>query len=102
MTANGTAGQSPVFFSNLIDAIRQGGRLMARLLLGGVLVLAAGIVALATTVLGLLIAMAALIFRFTQNRPSMGSRSGSADTARTQSQPITLEARQTARGWTVE
>ncbi|MEM9667646.1 MAG: hypothetical protein AAF950_01870 [Pseudomonadota bacterium] len=100
MTANGTAGPAPIFLSSVATFLQRGWRLVGRLLLGGLFIVGAGVVALATALLGLLIACAALVFRFTRGgealrRRAKASRKSGVD-------DFTLEARQTARGWTVE
>ncbi|MEO0883875.1 MAG: hypothetical protein AAFY34_14260 [Pseudomonadota bacterium] len=100
MTANGTAGPAPILFANLIAFLQRGWRLMGRLMLGGLFIIGAGIVALATAVLGLLIAFAAIILRFTRaGEATFRRRRRSQSTGET---GFTLEARRTARGWTVE
>jgi|GEM_PF-2418314 len=104
MTANGTAGGSMSPMTSLLAVLYKAGRLVRRILLGGLFVVAAGIVAVATTILGVLVAIAALMLRFRLQRtggnanPSATSEhSGASETA-----SVTLEARQTGEGWTVE
>ncbi|MEO1405149.1 MAG: hypothetical protein AAFV54_01495 [Pseudomonadota bacterium] len=100
MTANGTAGPAPLFLSSLVAFFQRGWNLMGRLMIGGLFIMGAGIVALATAVLGLLIAFAAIIIRYTRSGEAVFQRkrrSGSKD-----KDDFTLEARRTARGWTVE
>lgn len=97
MTANGSANPSNNTFASLLEALRTGTRFMARVALGGLAIIAAGIVALAMAGLGVLIAMAALIFRLTHRAPKAANKApGDADGT------VTLEARQTGQGWTVE
>ena len=68
----------------------------ARLMIGMMLVLVAGVVALMTAFAGLMLAAAALVMRYTVNRRMQPApASGEAS-------QITLEARPTPRGWTVE
>ena len=82
--ANGIAGLSGV--------LSFGARVMTTLLL----VIVAGIVAIMTAVAGLMLAAAALAMRFSQSRKMQ------AETAPSESDGMTLEARPTPRGWTVE
>ncbi|MEO1476131.1 MAG: hypothetical protein AAFS13_07085 [Pseudomonadota bacterium] len=90
-----------MFLSSLASFFHRSWRLMGRLMLGGLFIVGAGIVALATAFLGLLIAFAAIIIRYTKGGEGLrprGRRAASPDG----SDDFTLEARQTARGWTVE
>ncbi|MEL7482560.1 MAG: hypothetical protein AAGJ29_13485 [Pseudomonadota bacterium] len=102
MTANGTANTAFDPISAIGAGVYRGWRLMVRVFLGGLFVIGAGIVALATAMLGLLIALAALILRYS------GAATVQVRTARARREPtsdpdtITLDARRTARGWTVE
>lgn len=105
MTAHGTAGPLPDFLASLSLAMRRGWRLIGRLLIGGLFILGAGILALATAVLGLLIAVAAIILRYTRGgdrsfRRTTKHASSSDQTG--QEDGFTLDARPTAKGWTVE
>lgn len=100
MTANGTAGPAPIMFANLAAFLQRSWRFMGRLMIGGLIIVGAGIVALATAILGLLIAFAAVIIRFTSRGEPVFRRSNRTSSA--QENDFTLEARRTARGWTVE
>ncbi|MEM6411789.1 MAG: hypothetical protein AAF683_09670 [Pseudomonadota bacterium] len=100
MTANGTAGPAPVFISNLVAFLQRGWRLMGRLMIGGLFILGAGVVALATAFLGLLIAFAAIIIRYTRVKDGLFRQS--RETKSRKGDSFTLEARRTAHGWTVE
>lgn len=103
MTANGTAGGSMSPMTSLLAVLYKAGRLVRRILLGGLFVLAAGIVAIATAILGVLVAIAALMLRIRMQRN--GAQSGPHTTREdgtTQPPSVTLEARQTGEGWTVE
>ncbi len=104
MTANGTAGGSMNPMSSILVVLHKAGRLLRQILLGGLVLLAAGILALATAILGVLVTIAALVLRFRLKRQT-ASRAGSAASGTNNgSEPasITLEARQTGDGWTVE
>ncbi len=72
-------------------------RLFARLGVGVLLILLAGIVASVTAIAGVILAMAALVLRF-------GARRRAPVTIVTNDEggAVTLEARHTPRGWTVE
>ena len=100
MTANGTAGGSMNLMGGVLALLHRAGRLIRQVLLGGLFIVAAGIVALATTFLGVLVAIAALIFRFSGRKPAAAGSAHSTQSA--DSSPVTLEARQTGEGWTVE
>jgi len=65
--------------------------------------LAAGILAMAMAVIGVLIAMAALILRFTKGGPQKAKQAQTGHSDQTGSDDgIILEARKTGQGWTVE
>ena len=100
MTANGTANSAPAVLTALLDLLQRGWRLMGRLLVGGLFILGAGIVALATAFIGVLLAFAALILRFTRGGNTARHRAPQHN--KTNGDGFTLEARRTARGWTVE
>ncbi len=91
-----TQTASGPFRFDFSGALRRGLALLASLVIGMMLVLTAGVVAVMTAIAGLLLAAAALVMRFVGQRPApMGSAPDAAET-------ITLEARRTPRGWTVE
>lgn len=77
--------------------MRGGIALIVQVMIGMMLVLTAGIVAVMTAIAGVLLGAAALVMRF-----AAGGRRGHAPADRSQSEPMTLEARRTPRGWTVE
>ena len=86
------------------NGLRSAYRFAGRLALGGLAIIAAGIVAMAMAFLGVLIALAALILRLTRG----GNFSAHQKAAKKPSQKETaqggviLEARKTGEGWTVE
>ena len=103
MTANGTAGGSMTPLAGLLALLNKAGVLCRRIFLGGLFIVAAGIVAVATTFLGVILAIAAVLLRFSGRRGRMASPAGSASAKGAEtSNPVTLEARQTGEGWTVE
>ena len=81
---------------NLSDALSGVIGLFAQLGIGVLLVLFAGLLAVMTAIAGVLLASAALVMRFANRR------SASPITPSGESDPMTLEARRTPRGWTVE
>ena len=103
MTANSSANTFTSFLTSLGNGLRSAYRLIGRIALGGLAIIAAGIVALTMTFLGVLIALAALIMRLTrgvgaspqQKQPGQ-SHQESAEGG------VILEARKTGEGWTVE
>jgi len=103
MTANGTAGGSMTPLAGLLALLSKAGVLCRRIFLGGLFIIAAGIVAVATAFLGIIVALAALLLRFSGRRGHTPSQAGSTNSKTAEpSNPVTLEARQTGEGWTVE
>ena len=101
MTANRSANSFTSLISSFGNWLRSASRVGGRIALGALAIMAAGIVALAMTVLGVLIALAALIMRLTRGGVSPRQRQD----AREQQSPdggVILEARKTGQGWTVE
>lgn len=76
--------------------LRAGLALFLQVMIGMMLVLTAGIVAVMTAIAGVLLGTTALVMRFA------GSRRARRQTGETGKEPMTLEARRTPRGWTVE
>jgi hypothetical protein len=76
--------------------LRAGLALFLQVMIGMMLVLTAGIVAVMTAIAGVLLGTTALVMRFA------GSRRVRRQTGETGKEPMTLEARRTPRGWTVE
>lgn len=93
-------------YSNLLgritDGLRSIYRFAGRIILGGIALVAAGIVALAMTFIGVLIAIAAVISRLMRGtaRP-VRARAGQSRPTQNEDGVI-LEARKTGHGWTVE
>jgi len=95
MTADTTA-RPPFQASALVDTLRRGFAMMLKLIMGGMVVLAAGILAVAIAIVGMLLAAVAVVYRMV-----------SGDRAAAPKEPvhkdgITLDAHRTANGWTVE
>ena len=80
------------------NALRGSLSLLVQVVIGLMLVLTAGIVAVMTAIAGVLLGAAALVMRFAAGGHP---RSRTARDDR-HSEPVTLEARRTPRGWTVE
>ncbi|KCZ90636.1 hypothetical protein [Hyphomonas johnsonii] len=83
---------------NLSDALRGAVGLFVRLMIGMLLVMTAGIVAVMTAIAGLMLAGAALVMRFAGSPRAHGRTTRPAQ----DDGPVTLDARRTPRGWTVE
>lgn len=91
-----TQNASGLFPFTLAGAARGGIALFIQVMIGMVLLAAAGMFAVMTAFAGLILAGAALVMRFA------GARSAPVMRPRSGSEPVTLEARRTPRGWTVE
>ena len=88
---------TPDYFGQLIRFGQNALRLVATLGLGALIVLVAGMIALMTAFAGLMLAATALVMRYLAPRqpqpvPAKASKG----------EPVTLNARRTPRGWTVE
>ena len=82
---------------SLLSALRGIVALSAQLLAGLMLVLVAGLVALVTAIAGVTLAAAAIAMRLSAARKPRATRGLAVSEG-----AITLEARPTPRGWTVE
>ncbi len=82
--------------SGLLASLRAGFGLLVHVLIGAVLIFIASLVAMMTAFAGLMIAAAALVLRY------IAVRRPAAAPARVNPAPVTLQARRTPRGWTVE
>lgn len=92
MTANEARQPIPDFASAIVHGVRRIMSALGKVFLAVMIVLAAGLLAVATAVAGLFLALAALVLRFSGTRPNVRENGAS----------VTLEAKRTARGWTVE
>lgn len=99
MTLNQTnpAGANP--FGAFADTLRDMLAFVAKVALAGLLIVAAGILAVLTAFAGLAIAGIALLMRFIGRAPS---RKRPAQTDWSDPHNVTLEAHRTQHGWTVE
>jgi hypothetical protein len=80
----------------LLASLRDGLGLVAKLLIGALLIFVASLVAMMTAFAGLMLAAAALVLRY------VAVRRHAPVPAQMAGQPVTLQARRTPRGWTVE
>ena len=78
----------------MLASLRAGLGLVAQLLIGALLIFVASAVAMMTAFAGLMIAGAALLLRYAAVHQPVPVRVKDA--------PVTLQARRTPRGWTVE
>jgi len=102
MTANSSAKSINSLFSSVGKWLRSAYRLGGRLALGGLAIVAAAIVAMAMTVLGVLIALAALILRYTRGGTISSNQRQKAHAHQSDDAGVVLEAHKTGEGWTVE
>ena len=102
MTANSSAKSINSLFSSIGEWLRSAYRLGGRLALGGLAIVAAAIVAMAMTVLGVLIALAALIMRLTRGGTVSKRQTQRAHARQSEDGGVILEAHKTGEGWTVE
>lgn len=98
MTLNQTHRANAAPLDVLIASLRRGLGVAGRIALGAFIILAAGILAVATAVAGLAIAAVALVIGL-MGRIHLAGRSHRRGRAGTS---MTLDARRTSRGWTVE
>jgi len=78
------------------SALRGSLALLVQVMIGMMLVLTAGIVAVMTAMAGVLLGVAALVMRFAGGRRARRAAGAAGK------ETVTLEARRTPRGWTVE
>ena len=95
MTATQTAPFG--FPHNLLVFLRRLGGLAAKAVLAVAIIFAAGIIAVATAAAGLALALVALMMRI-----FVGARNETSTPESNHEQGLTLEARKTPHGWTVE
>ena len=82
--------------SGLLASLRAGFGVAAQLLIGAFVVIVASAIAMMTAFAGLMLAAAALLLRYA------AVRQPAPIPVRIKDQPVTLQARRTPRGWTVE
>lgn len=81
---------------SLLASLGAGLGLVAQILVGALLIFVASLVAMMTALAGIMIAGAALVLRYVAVRRS------APVSIRVKDAPVTLQARRTPRGWTVE
>ncbi|MAP94806.1 MAG: hypothetical protein CMK07_07640 [Ponticaulis sp.] len=91
-----TGPKSGGFFGSIKRAIA----LIAAFGVGALVLMAAGVLAIATAIVGVIIAFVAMLLRFGAFKRSVRASASSSDAAG--GNPGVLEARRTARGWTVD
>lgn len=91
------------FPENLFALLRQMGNLLTKGILAIAIIFMAGLIAVATAAAGIALAAFALILRLSGSTSGSKSRSDSTRYEETADNgAITLEAKKTPRGWTVE
>ncbi len=86
----------PSRLPGLLASLRAGLGFLAQLLVGALVIFVASLIAMMTALAGLMIAGAALLLRYVAVRQSGPVR------VRVNDPPVSLQARRTPRGWTVE
>lgn len=95
MTSESTAPNTPFDAREIMASIRAGFAMLLKVIMGGLVVIAAGILAVAVAMVGLILASAAVGYRLVSGQQR-------APTTHEHGDGIILEAKQTPRGWTVE
>ena len=97
MTNESTAPRNSFNANEWLASLRAGIEVFLKVIMGGMVVVAAGILAVAIAMTGMILAAVAVIYRMVSGKP-----------APAKAQPVNngdgviLEARRTAHGWTVE
>lgn len=101
MTAARQTLSVEIVFARLVAGVREAVRFGLKAMLALAIVFMAGVFAVITAAVGIMVAAVAVLLKLTGNRRRS---SGTAHTyrAETDESGITLEAHRTARGWTVE
>lgn len=84
----------------VLGSLKRGLALVAAFIVGALVLFAAGVIALATAIVGVVIAFVAMLIRFGAWNRSSGS--APAEASMNETGESVLEARRTARGWTVD
>lgn len=85
----------PTRTPGLLASLRASLVFVAQLLVGAILIFVASFIAMMTAFAGLVLASAALVLRYVVRQPA-------PIPVRVKDAPVTLQARRTPRGWTVE
>ena len=99
MTAARTGLSVEGILANIANGFREGARWILRGILALAIIFMAGVIAVVTAAVGLIIAAIAVMLRLTGASPKV-RRTSSAP--KPSADGITLDAHRTARGWTVE
>ena len=97
MTSESTAPSSAFDPRDWLASLRAGLAVMLKVAMGGLVVIAAGILAVALAMVGMILAAVAVTYRIVSGAPEKTVQEPSAD-----GDGMILEARRTAHGWTVE
>ena len=97
MTSESTAPRNSFDAREWLTSLRAGLAMILKVIMGGLVVIAAGILAVAIAMTGMILAAVAVIYRMVAGRPEDTRPSPHAD-----GEGVILEARRTAHGWTVE
>ena len=100
MIATHTQQRSSDLSGSLIAGLRRMVSLAARVVFSVLLIMSAGIVAIATAMAGLLLALAAIVFSLAGTRDRLRPYPVPARGA--SSEGVVLDARRTSRGWRVD
>jgi len=95
MTSETTAPNSSFDPRELFSSLRAGFAMILKVIMGSMVVVAAGILAVSVAMVGLILAAVAVCYRMVAGVPS-------APTAEADGNGVILEARNTPHGWTVE
>lgn len=99
MTAARTGTSLEGIFANIAHGFREGARWFLRGILALAIIFMAGVIAVVTAAVGLIIAAIAVMLRLTGASPKARR---TTSTPKPSPDGITLNAHRTARGWTVE
>lgn len=97
MTSESTAPRNNLNPSEWIASLRAGLAMILKVVMGGMVVVAAGILAVAIAMTGMILASVAVIYRMVAGKPAPTKVHPVND-----GEGVILEAKRTAHGWTVE
>lgn len=97
MTSESTASHNSFHAREWFDSLRGGFAMILKVIMGSMVVVAAGILAVALAMTGMILAAVAVIYRMVSRKPA-----DMKVNTHTDGEGVILEARPTAHGWTVE
>ena len=97
MTSDSTAPRNSLNPNEWLASLRAGFAMILKVIMGGMVVVAAGILAVAIAMTGMILAAVAVIYRMVAGKPA-AAKVQPVSTG----EGVILEARRTAHGWTVE